>query len=395
MQSNHQDWNGNIFLEIGDKCAPKSSEMQSWRARSGYIGPEVAKKIQADPRIEQLPLECFGLYMLLQARSVTGLITLADPKKTSRLFGVSPKVFTSMLNDLLSSNPTLVVVNQGVLHVQPVGRPVAASLAASRSMAAHASWEARKITDTKVSLPMISPTPAAEPAEQNATAVPSIIQNRKEISEKVTGFKVKAQPPSIAHALLAMKTSKSVSSTLVTNLAPVQLSIDGVMPIVDAATPDQPATTTKPAKTVKPQPRAMFNQIASAYRSICIDLPSLSDPKDWPESRQRSVKSRASQSPDIDWNDFFAKVHASDWLCGRVESSSWKANFDWIMKPSNFIKIIEGTYQYNGSSRPGLFNQGGKAKANQYQETVIADDEDFMRIAEERIKKDGQSQANS
>ena len=47
--------------------------------------------------------------------------------------------------------------------------------------------------------------------------------------------------------------------------------------------------------------------------------------------------------------DYLKKVESSDFLSGR--SGKWHATFDWIINPSNAVKIIEGNYS-------------GKAKAN-------------------------------
>ena len=47
--------------------------------------------------------------------------------------------------------------------------------------------------------------------------------------------------------------------------------------------------------------------------------------------------------------EFLKKIENSDFLTGR--SGQWRATFDWIIQPSNAVKIIEGNYS-------------GKAKAN-------------------------------
>ena len=40
--------------------------------------------------------------------------------------------------------------------------------------------------------------------------------------------------------------------------------------------------------------------------------------------------------------EFLKKIENSDFLTGR--SGQWRANFDWIIQPSNAVKIIEGNY---------------------------------------------------
>ena len=43
-----------------------------------------------------------------------------------------------------------------------------------------------------------------------------------------------------------------------------------------------------------------------------------------------------------------ARVRNSYFLCGQRENG-WTANFDWLIKPDNFLKVMEG--QYNGKPR--------------------------------------------
>jgi hypothetical protein len=47
--------------------------------------------------------------------------------------------------------------------------------------------------------------------------------------------------------------------------------------------------------------------------------------------------------------DFLKKVESSDFLSGR--SGKWRATFDWIINPSNAVKIIEGNY--SGEEKQG------------------------------------------
>ena len=47
----------------------------------------------------------------------------------------------------------------------------------------------------------------------------------------------------------------------------------------------------------------------------------------------------------------FDKVAASDFLNG-VNDRNWTACFDWVMKPGNMVKILEGNYDNKGISKP-------------------------------------------
>lgn len=48
-----------------------------------------------------------------------------------------------------------------------------------------------------------------------------------------------------------------------------------------------------------------------------------------------------------DWKELFAWIGQSDWLMGRV-SGHWQMTFDFMVKPENFVKIIEGNYENKG-----------------------------------------------
>ena len=44
---------------------------------------------------------------------------------------------------------------------------------------------------------------------------------------------------------------------------------------------------------------------------------------------------------------FFERVNNSDFLCGRTQNKNgrvWKASLDWLILPTNFLKVVEGHY---------------------------------------------------
>jgi len=56
-------------------------------------------------------------------------------------------------------------------------------------------------------------------------------------------------------------------------------------------------------------------------------------------------------------------INTSDYLLGKI--NNFKCSFDWILKPSNFIKILEGNYNNRDSKEDyengiGLFPEGVK-----------------------------------
>lgn len=84
--------------------------------------------------------------------------------------------------------------------------------------------------------------------------------------------------------------------------------------------------------------------IVNLYHEV---LPELSNVKQWTPKRQgylRTVWNGNKSRQDLDyWRRFFNYVKQSDFLMGR--SSDFKANLEWLVKPSNFIKIIEKNYE--------------------------------------------------
>lgn len=48
------------------------------------------------------------------------------------------------------------------------------------------------------------------------------------------------------------------------------------------------------------------------------------------------------------WREFFESVKASDFLMGKVEgrfnTKPFRATFDWLIAPRNFIKVVEGNF---------------------------------------------------
>lgn len=94
----------------------------------------------------------------------------------------------------------------------------------------------------------------------------------------------------------------------------------------------------------KPMTKVCPHQkIIALYHKI---LPELTNVVTWTKQRQGYLKTRWSE--DISrqnssyWTNLFYKIKESDFLMGRV--NSFKADLEWIVRPTNFVKIIEGKY---------------------------------------------------
>jgi uncharacterized protein YdaU (DUF1376 family) len=104
--------------------------------------------------------------------------------------------------------------------------------------------------------------------------------------------------------------------------------------------------------------RAFHDQVIAAYHEA---LPSLSRVKVWSRKRRQAldarIRERVADGKPADglayWQNFFAEVAASDFLCGRGSKSDWCCDLEWLLRPENFAKTIEGRYSRsrgNGSA---------------------------------------------
>lgn len=99
-----------------------------------------------------------------------------------------------------------------------------------------------------------------------------------------------------------------------------------------------------PPKTKSPKvPECPHREILSLYHSI---LPELTQMKIWNELRAKHLKARWREDPARQnlewWGAFFQKIKESDFLMGRA--SKFIADLEWMIKPQNFAKILDGKY---------------------------------------------------
>lgn len=84
-----------------------------------------------------------------------------------------------------------------------------------------------------------------------------------------------------------------------------------------------------------------YNALMNTFNRMFENkLPRISSMTD---KRKKSVKARASEHGKTSIMDVFNNVAQSAFLLGR-NNQNWRCDFDWIFKPTNFIKILEGNY---------------------------------------------------
>ena len=105
-------------------------------------------------------------------------------------------------------------------------------------------------------------------------------------------------------------------------------------------------------------PACQHQEVIDLYHQ---QLPTLRRVEVWNSARQGYLRQRwrevaaelgkekpISASAVLDWfNDFFGHIQKSRFLVGKVtgkDGRAFAADLEWILRPSNFAKIVEGKY---------------------------------------------------
>lgn len=85
-----------------------------------------------------------------------------------------------------------------------------------------------------------------------------------------------------------------------------------------------------------------YESIVSLFNSICKGLPSI---RDLTDRRKKAIRDAEQKVEEYGgWEKLFKAVQHSDFLTGR--NGAWtNCGFDWIIKPANVTKIMEGNYR--------------------------------------------------
>ena len=87
----------------------------------------------------------------------------------------------------------------------------------------------------------------------------------------------------------------------------------------------------------------------------------------------KAIASAKKLLGEMSFTDYFARVEASDFLTGRA--NGWQGcGFDWILKKSNLLKVIEGNYD-------------NKGKRSEAREASSFDIDDFFAAAINRTQR--------
>lgn len=116
-------------------------------------------------------------------------------------------------------------------------------------------------------------------------------------------------------------------------------------PRAEADSPNGLSVAGKP-----PTPDCPHADIVALYHEI---LPELRRVREWTPDRQAFLRSRWREKPvrqNLDWwRKFFGYVRECPWLMGEGLAQEGRppftADLEWLVRPTNFRKVIEGKYQ--------------------------------------------------
>lgn len=90
--------------------------------------------------------------------------------------------------------------------------------------------------------------------------------------------------------------------------------------------------------------KSTLDRVMYLYNTRCFSLPSI---KSITDKRKATIKAMLKKYSLEDIEELFKLAEASAFLRGDNDRG-WVANFDWIMKESNAVKIFEGNYDDKG-----------------------------------------------
>jgi len=100
-------------------------------------------------------------------------------------------------------------------------------------------------------------------------------------------------------------------------------------------------------------PPCPHKKIIELYHEILPELPRV---QVWDPASEKHLKNRWQEDPKRQsleaWKNFFKYVKKSDFMMGKVKN--WKADLMWIVKPTNFAKILNGTMHKYQSKEKSL-----------------------------------------
>jgi DNA-binding Lrp family transcriptional regulator len=102
---------------------------------------------------------------------------------------------------------------------------------------------------------------------------------------------------------------------------------------------DHPRRQTKESKEGKER-KEVYGEIIDFFNETCVSLPSVKlTPK-----RRGNIRARIREHSIPEVYTMIENAAASTFLAGQ-NRRDWQATFDWLFRPNNFVKVLEGNYK--------------------------------------------------
>lgn len=92
--------------------------------------------------------------------------------------------------------------------------------------------------------------------------------------------------------------------------------------------------------SIKDKEKVAHQKIVDLFNSICTSYPKV---RSLSAARIKTIKALLNKHTLEDIQTTFESAEASSFLKG-INDRGWAANFDWLIKEANFIKVFEGNY---------------------------------------------------
>lgn len=84
------------------------------------------------------------------------------------------------------------------------------------------------------------------------------------------------------------------------------------------------------------------DEVVRAWNDLAADR-NLSKVVKLTPSRRKQIQARIREYNAEDWSTALSAIYRSKFLCGENDRG-WKADFDFLLQPKSFVKLIEGAY---------------------------------------------------
>ena len=134
--------------------------------------------------------------------------------------------------------------------------------------------------------------------------------------------------------------------------------------------------------------RIDYEQIKDLYNEICISFPRLTVLSD---KRKQAIKVRLNTYTVEQFIEMFTKAEASAFLKGK-NNRNWQANFDWLIKDSNFAKVLDGNYDNktlpNQNRTMATYDREAVERMLNRDDPIMVDDDPILKAEAEALKRE-------